>query len=171
MNAGLTRRRFIQGRRAADERAIRPPWSVNGAEFLERCTRCGDCTRACGESIIIVDRSDLPQIDFHLGACTFCGECVKACATGALRRPDTDKTDPPWSLEVRFDDDCLEHQGITCRVCGDGCEQEAISFHPGSERRFAPRLEMGLCNGCGYCRSVCPIDAVTIQAARPSVVS
>jgi ferredoxin-type protein NapF len=148
---------------------IRPPWALPGPRFLDRCTRCGDCARACDQKIIGLDGDGLPEMDFRLGACTFCGRCVTACEPEALLRPASDGTTRPWSLDVRFDDDCLERQGITCRVCGDGCEQEAIRFRPDTTTRSVPCLDDGRCNGCGACRWVCPIDAVTIRP-RPAAV-
>ena len=73
----------------------------------------------------------------------------------------------PWSLDVRFDADCLDRQGITCRVCSERCEQEAIGFRAIRANRWAPRLDEERCSGCGACRWVCPIDAVTIQPRQP----
>jgi len=166
LRKGLTRRRFIRGRNIADAPPIRPPWSLAEQQFLSRCTRCGDCVGACGEKIVVLDNRGLPEINFGLGACTFCGECANACTPGALRRPGPDETTPPWSLDIRFGVGCLERQRITCRVCGEGCEQEAISFRPGASNGTAPRLDHDRCNGCGACLWLCPVNAVTIEPRR-----
>ena len=163
MSTVLSRRMFICKLGADDGPTVRPPWSAKEAQFLKRCTRCGECVSRCTAGIIISDRNDFPQIDFNRGACTFCGDCVKACTPGALHHTDLDPPAAPWSLDLAFTADCLEYQHVTCRVCSDGCEQAAIRFRRDDERRFAPDLDASRCNGCGYCRSVCPVDAISIK--------
>jgi ferredoxin-type protein NapF len=166
LSAGLTRRRFIRGSEAAEAAAVRPPWSLPEPRFRERCTQCGDCVTACDEKILCLDKTGLPEVNFRLGACTFCADCANACEPGALLPPVPEDGREPWSLEIRFEYACLEHQGITCRICGDGCQEEAISFRTNAATPRVPSLDEGRCNGCGYCRWVCPVDAVTIRSRQ-----
>ncbi len=163
MNAGLTRRSFIRGRRSGEQATIRPPWSTTDSRFLARCTRCGDCADACAENIIVLDRQGLPEVNFKRGACTCCGQCAAACTPGALRRPVPGERAVPWALAIRFSADCLDRRGITCRVCAEGCEEEAIDFHPVSGNRWIPNVDDARCSGCGACHWGCPVGAVTIQ--------
>lgn len=61
-----------------------PPWAAAYARFIDLCTRCGDCLRACPGGILVSGAGGFPNVGFGHGACTFCGDCVRACEAGAL---------------------------------------------------------------------------------------
>ena len=54
----LLRGQFLQSLHSENAKiqginAIRLPWSVNEADFTDKCTRCGDCILVCETQIIV----------------------------------------------------------------------------------------------------------------------
>jgi len=163
--AELSRRNFLRGapRQTAPQR---PPWALPEVDFRARCTDCNDCVEACPEGII-VNRANLPEIDFGQGGCTFCGDCVKACEAGAFVVPaDCDNLSNcvPWSLRANFDHRCIAASGTECRICGEQCEVEAIRFKPRVGGPPIPMIDGIKCNGCGACVGPCPTRAIQVSA-------
>ncbi len=72
----------------------RPPRALPEADFLEACTRCGDCVRACEPLALrkagpeMGHLHETPIIVPSENPCTLCNglSCVAACPTGALKR-------------------------------------------------------------------------------------
>ncbi|WP_424928339.1 ferredoxin-type protein NapF [Amaricoccus tamworthensis] len=158
-----SRRSFLRGHFAREtERHMRPPGA--GPDFMDLCTRCGDCVSACPESIIIKTPSDGPRIDFSNGACTFCQECAQACPTGALAESVT----PGWDWRAEVQDNCFSLGGIACRACEDGCGERAIRFRLQTGGRSVPLIDQDACTGCGECAFVCPAGAITFTIPEPA---
>jgi CRP-like cAMP-binding protein/Fe-S-cluster-containing hydrogenase component 2 len=90
---------------------------------LDRCTRCGDCVRACinthddGRSRLYLDG---PRFDRYLvpSACRNClnPACMIGCPVGSIQRGDDGQ------IEIR--DWC-----IGCKLCADQCPYDSIQMH------------------------------------------
>jgi Fe-S-cluster-containing dehydrogenase component/CRP-like cAMP-binding protein len=90
---------------------------------LDRCTRCGDCVRACqnthddGYSRLYLDG---PRFDQYLvpSACRQClnPSCMIGCPVGSIQRGDNGQ------IEIR--DWC-----IGCKLCADQCPYDSIQMH------------------------------------------
>jgi Fe-S-cluster-containing hydrogenase component 2/CRP-like cAMP-binding protein len=90
---------------------------------LDRCTRCGDCVRACinthtdGRSRLYLDG---PRFDRYLvpSACRNClnPACMIGCPVGSIQRGDDGQ------IEIR--DWC-----IGCGLCADQCPYDSIQMH------------------------------------------
>lgn len=159
MTESTSRRNFLRGKFSARKGPLRPPWALTEDDFLNTCTRCGDCVRACPTHIIIDRDAGYPTIDFGEGECTFCGDCVSACTAGALRR----KTDQmPWLARASINKDCLARQGVECRICGDLCAGGIIRFPPLAGGIALPLLDQACCTGCGACVTTCPTRAIAV---------
>ena len=118
----LSRRAFFRGRpRPRVEK--RPPWALAEGAFIDHCTRCNDCIKACPTHILVVGDGGYPTVDFREGECTFCGDCVTACQPKALLRTEDQQA---WPYTASIGEDCLPRQGVECRVCGDFCDARAI---------------------------------------------
>ncbi|MEA2094323.1 MAG: ferredoxin-type protein NapF [Pseudomonadota bacterium] len=163
MGNAINRTQLLRGDFFGRSRPIRPPWSLPENEFVERCTRCGDCISDCPQHILDKGRGGFPQVDFSRGECLFCGECVQTCTPGVLAGWSPQGEGPaPWSVRARIDDRCLALQGVECRSCGDQCDTAAIRFRLVVGGMARPMLEPAACNGCGACYSVCPVQAVEL---------
>jgi ferredoxin-type protein NapF len=155
-----SRRGFLTGRLSAVRRhEQRPPWAIDAAAFEARCTRCGDCVRACPTGIVVAGGGGFPKVDFGRGECTFCGDCAMACTAAVLRR---EAGATPWSLTVTIADTCLAGHGVECRVCGETCDTGAIRFRPQLGGVARPQLEAARCTGCGACYAPCPVSAIAL---------
>ena len=153
-------RRLQPGNKPAE---IRPPWARPEAEFLERCSGCGECETACPEGIIIRGGGGYPVLDFGRGKCTFCTRCVDACTDDAFNRVDGM---PAWLLKASVSEGCLAAAGVVCRVCGESCEEQAISFELLRGGCSAVHIAETACSGCGACISSCPVGAIQIGAYK-----
>lgn len=149
---------LLRGCSASRPAPHRPPWATAERSFIRHCDQCGDCIRACPEQILIRGRGGYPQIDFSRGGCSFCGECARACQAGGLRHAD----EHPWNQKVFIAGSCLLNQGSECRACGERCQTSAIQFRRQAGGNAMPMLEQALCNGCGACISVCPVNAIDV---------
>lgn len=161
------RRRFLLkgDLRAAGEATPRvpdrPPWARRpDADFTARCTRCGDCVRACPQGVLHPGDGGFPEIRFAERGCSLCGDCATACAAGAIdraARPDA------FDWRVQVADTCLNRRGVECRVCGDVCDARALRFvpAPGGVSRLVADTQA--CTGCGDCVGVCPVGAIALR--------
>ncbi|STO54530.1 ferredoxin-type protein role in electron transfer to periplasmic nitrate reductase (NapA) [Canicola haemoglobinophilus] len=138
--------------------AIRPPWSIDVADFLQGCNRCGDCIAICETKILVKGEGDYPEVRFSEGECTFCQKCVEICQQPIFRSVD----ETPWQHKIEMTSACLTQQQVECRSCQDSCEMRAIRFRPQLNTVVQPILDLANCNGCGACIKSCPVSAINI---------
>lgn len=153
------RRAFFRGQ-PRSKCQNRPPWALAENEFIDRCTRCGDCLSACPTAILVAGDGAYPTVNFAAGECTFCAECLTACRPGALHR-NTDEQ-AAWPYKAAIGDNCLPRHGVECRICGDYCQPRAIRFTPRLGGSPLPSLDPESCTGCGACVGPCPAAAIRI---------
>lgn len=142
----------------------RPPRALAEQQFLDACTRCGDCVDACPHDAIELasprfrDAEGTPRIDPSQIPCYMCEDtpCVDAC------EPDALSADVGLSMgdaEIH-EPHCLAHRGEFCTTCSEHCPMPgAIKIRDGK-----PAILSAACTGCGVCFHVCPapINAVRI---------
>ncbi len=158
-----SRRRFF-GSRLPSVAPFRPPWSVPESRFVDACSRCDDCVRACPTGLLRRGDGGFPLTDFSAAACTFCGNCADSCKTGAIA-PDTSGV--PWQFTICIGENCLARQRVECRVCGEICEARAIRFPLVSGGVLRPEVDGAACTGCGACLAPCPVNAIGRVAREP----
>ena len=156
----IDRRQFLRADFRGNQQSVRPPWATAEQDFLNRCTRCGECVRQCPQGIIVQPAHGYPEINFSHGECVFCAQCVKACAPAALLFDQPEQ--PPWALRADIGRGCLASAGIECRVCQEQCPQGAIRFIPKLHTVAQPLLDSSACNGCGACIAPCPTQAINM---------
>ncbi len=142
---------------------MRPPGAVAMSDYVDRCTRCGDCAATCPQAIITSDEDGFPKVDVSARACTFCGACSDACKVGAIVAADS------WDWRVDVDDKCLSVQGVSCRACEDHCDAQAIQFQLMTGGRAQPMISFDTCTGCGACVAPCPANALSMHLPQPPV--
>jgi ferredoxin-type protein NapF len=152
------RRAFFRG--SAVPAAHHVPWAIEAFETV--CNRCGDCINACEEAVLVKGDGGFPTADLRLGACTFCAACVEACRPGALSLG----VSPAWRITPQFGDACLSRHGVTCRSCGDACEQRAIRFTLRVGGCADPVVDQRRCTGCGACTAICPNQSIHMKEER-----
>ena len=169
----LNRRAFLKVKPPkVESNAIRPPWSIEASKFVDICERCDNCIDACPEKILFRGEGGYPEVNFKKGECTFCAECVDACEVKAFQYLKTGeehdicaKPSTAWHLKVQIKENCLSLNAITCRVCGDNCDEQAIRFQLKVGGVSEPLIDQDKCTGCGACLYVCPDNAVAIENA------
>jgi ferredoxin-type protein NapF len=168
MTKDISRRQFLRGDFRDKRVLLRPPWSLAECDFVERCTRCGDCVRVCPQKILQPMDAGFPVVNFSGGECTFCAACVTHCVSGALVRPfaPASELSPPWQIKAVITDDCLAKRGVYCEVCRDQCVPRAVTFRPRVGRIASPSVQTAACTGCGACVGPCPAGAIQIR--RPA---
>ncbi len=156
-----TAHEFVKHRDAAPEAKpkevhrtdwLRPPGAVEEALFLERCTRCGDCVKACPHNSITLSRRDgTPEIYPDQVPCYLCEDfpCVASCGTDALL-PLGAREDVAMGLARVSHRLCTAGQG--CHACVSQCPTNALSLDFAS---FRLTVEEGRCVGCGLCEGTC----------------
>jgi ferredoxin-type protein NapG len=139
-------------RPSAREDWLRPPGAVDEALFTERCTRCGDCLKACPYGSIVPEpHSGLPVVWADQKPCYLCDDfpCIAACATEALL-PVEDRTKVSMGGAVVSYRACTAGQG--CHACVSKCLVTALSMDFDSFRLV---VQADRCVGCGICEYTC----------------
>ena len=146
---------------------LRPPGAVSESMFLDRCTRCGDCIKACPHSAVAVHpRDGFPIIFPDQAPCYLCDDvpCVSACETDALVAVQH-IGDVRMGLAVVSPKTCTAEQG--CNACVSQCPTHALSMDFDALRVIVSDAQ---CVGCGICEYTCKTVndriAITIRPAR-----
>ena len=156
-------------------RWIRPPHALPEAEFLSKCTGCGDCIAACPHDVVFalaagsgLRAETTPALDLLRRGCRMCDDlpCVAACEAGALVLPDQAGEAPPAPPRlalVEIDTDtCLAWLGPECGACAHACPVPgALEWEGGTK----PVVKTDICTGCALCREACIVDPKAIKVS------
>ena len=172
--------------RGADHDAIRPPGSLDEADFAAKCIKCGACIRACPTGVLQPATLEAgfeglwtPILRYDINACTHtCTLCSRVCPTGAIKpitaldRVGKPPDKEPIRLGTAFFDRgrCLPWaMGTPCIVCEEVCptSPKAIWLQDAEVKRsdgstlkvMLPHLDPKRCIGCGICQNRCPVGA------------
>jgi polyferredoxin/Pyruvate/2-oxoacid:ferredoxin oxidoreductase delta subunit len=162
----------------AQARLLRPPGAGSEDEFLRKCVRCGECMKVCLTGALYpaiaqagVEGVFTPVITPRLGYCEYnCTLCGQVCPTAAIPNlPVERKRRAVIGKAVLDKNHCLPYAKKTnCIVCEEHCPipQKAIRSEVVEERDRdgkviqvqKPYIVDELCNGCGICENVCPLE-------------
>lgn len=171
--------RVFPGSRAGvpSGKLIRPPGSLDEADFLARCVRCGECMKVCitnglqpafleGGLEALWTPVLVPSVGYCEYRCTLCG---RVCPTGAIK-PLSPGEKESVRIGTAFIDfgRCLPHAfGIPCLVCQEVCptamkavwfEKGIVTDREGGVRTVKkPYVDPARCVGCGTCEHNCPV--------------
>jgi ferredoxin-type protein NapF len=139
---------------------IRPPYSENGD--FRKCINCeGECAKVCPEKIINIAEDNTPYLSFEKRGCTFCGECAKVCPEKVLELDLEIKPKIDAVVEIEKTK-CVSWHGTLCNSCSDVCLDSAIKF----EGLWKPEIKSEKCTSCGFCLTVCPVNAITANPTK-----
>ncbi|MEI6305868.1 MAG: 4Fe-4S binding protein [Deltaproteobacteria bacterium] len=165
-------------RTGMDSRLIRPPGVRREDEFLEKCVRCGECMKVCLKNALYpasyqagIEGIYTPVVIPRLGYCEYnCTLCGQVCPTGAIPRLEADVKRREVIGKAVFDKNhCLPFEKkIDCIVCEEHCPipdkairsrvVQVIGQDGVSRKVKEPYVVEDICNGCGICENVCPLE-------------
>lgn len=149
---------------AETEHWLRPPGALAERDFLDTCSRCGECVRVCPAQCIKIDYSGAkgkgaPHIDPSEMACVLCSSlaCMNSCPSGALQLvplPEIDMGTAQWNEHL-----CVRSHGEECTACIDHCPVGTTALELIDNRIV---VHEDHCTGCGVCEQNCPTDPKSI---------
>ena len=162
----------------AQERLLRPPGVRDEAEFLAKCVRCGECMKVCLRSALYpaalqagIEGFYTPLMLPRLGYCEYhCTLCGQVCPTGAIPNlPKGEKEREVMGKAVFDKNHCLPFaRKSNCIVCEEHCPipqkairsrvVESVDLSGRKISLMEPYVVEELCNGCGICEHVCPLE-------------
>lgn len=155
----------------SEEVWLRPPGALPEKQFLESCSRCGECVNVCPAEAIKLNPlggKNAPFIDADTKACVACDGlyCMSACPTGALV--------PTPLVQIKMGTAVWRSHQCTrttlqdeCQRCVDVCPIGTAAIDLAGD--YIEVKPLG-CIGCGLCQQDCPTSpraiAVIPKAAR-----
>lgn len=173
------------------DRVIRPPGSINEAEFVKRCIKCGECMRVCLTNVLqpaLIEANFeglwTPILDFGVRYCEYyCTLCTQVCPSGAIKYLDRSKK-IKTVIGLAYIDQarCIPYREVTnCIVCEEHCptSPKAIYFDKVMKKNrsgdikeiMLPKIDYTKCIGCGICEYNCPVSGMkAIYVLPPSKI-
>lgn len=157
---------------------LRPPGVRDEDAFLKKCVRCGECMKVCLKNALYPaawqagwEGLYTPLVIPRLGYCEYnCTLCGQVCPTGAIPNlPAAQKKREVIGKAVFDRNHCLPFaRRMDCIVCEEHCPipDKAIRSRevqvPGLDGVIKtikePYVVEDICNGCGICEQVCPVE-------------
>jgi ferredoxin len=157
---------------------LRPPGVRNEGDFLKKCVRCGECMKVCLKNALYpaayqagLEGIYTPLVIPRLGYCEYnCTLCGQVCPTGAIPRLAVENKRQEVIGKAVFDKNhCLPFaRKIDCIVCEEHCpipekairsrEVQVVGLDGLPKTVKEPYLVEDICNGCGICENVCPLE-------------
>ena len=147
---------------------VRPPNSLPEASFLEACTRCDDCVKACPHFVLRKAGPECgpkmlgtPILVPRENPCQLCDglPCAEACTTGAIMKL-LPGVKPRLGTAVVEASRCYMTKGQPCDYCVKACPEVPKAIR--ADRPGAPAVvDSKACTGCGRCVMICPTEAVS----------
>lgn len=169
---------FVQGQREVTRKTVteeprnplepkrgllRPPGAVEEKRFVELCSKCDECIKACPENTLFRvsasygEAEGTPMFSPKRKPCYLCSElhCISVCDTGALVKPD--KISDLSMGKARLDSSkCIAYEDGECRYCIDFCPLSGVAIIDLGGKPLIKALD---CVGCGLCESNCRLKA------------
>ncbi|GFK92302.1 magnetosome protein Mad9 [Fundidesulfovibrio magnetotacticus] len=129
------------------------------------CVGCGACAKKCPEHAISGERKQQHHIESLF--CTECGTCFSSCPKGAIEDPNGIRP-PAKGKKIKRIAQIEPNICAACKTCLLHCPQEAILYKRGGLLVGAAcRVDPERCLGCGECKKLCIMNAITITDQGP----
>ena len=140
------------------QRVIRPPYFNKELDFENICKTCTEksCLDVCEVDIIEIQEDGTPILNLAQSGCTYCDECAVACEKNVLTLEHKKNINAKFSIGLL---ECMSWNQTMCFSCKDPCLEDAIQFLG----MFRPEIDENLCTSCGFCLTVCPTDAISLE--------
>lgn len=144
----------------AAKKVLRPPGSLQEADFTDVCNRCGRCIKVCPNNALQpmpitegIECFETPYIIPRKANCILCLSCQEVCPTGAiaqvpLKQIKMGRAEIDKQRCIAWEDNKL------CFICGEQCPVLAIE----GDDQHRPTVLLDKCVGCGSCEKACPVD-------------
>lgn len=162
----------------AQATVLRPPGVLDEEAMLKKCVRCGECMKVCLRNALYpailqagAEGLFTPLVIPRLGYCEYnCTLCGQVCPTGAIPDlPLEEKKRQVVGKAVLDKNHCLPFaKGVNCIVCEEHCPIPRKAIRATTEQAIdaagrpfvlrKPYVVDELCNGCGICEHVCPLE-------------
>lgn len=119
---------------------------------LNRCVKCGICSKFCPTGAIHVERKKSFKVD--LNRCIGCRACERLCPRNAIS-VENEMGEIPFHKEIKVDNS----KCVKCLVCISACPIGAIR-----EVEEGIEIDTKSCIFCGRCERVCPVHAIEITS-------
>jgi ferredoxin len=159
-------------------RLLRPPGVRSEDDFVTKCVRCGECMKVCLKNALYpatyqsgLEGIYTPLVIPRLGYCEYnCTLCGQVCPTGAIPKLPVESKRLEVIGKAVFDKNhCLPFaRKIDCIVCEEHCpipekairsrELQVMGLDGRQKKVKEPYVVEELCNGCGICENVCPLE-------------
>lgn len=170
---------FFRFRRPeAQAKVLRPPGVREEADFLKKCVRCGECMKVCVKNALYpavlqagAEAIYTPVVIPRLGYCEYnCTLCGQVCPTAAIPNLEVaEKKRAVIGKAILDKNHCLPFARMSnCIVCEEHCpipqkaiRSELVDVTDPAGRKVQlqrPYVVDELCNGCGICENVCPVE-------------
>lgn len=136
--------------------SLRPPGAVAETTFLDLCTRCDDCVKACPPQAIKKSTKKgmegVPVVLPREEPCVLCNDlpCIDACTTGAL--VSVEREDVSMGVARIDKKRCFAWDGQNCQFCSAKCPFPGEALYLDD---FRPVIREEKCTGCGLCEQAC----------------
>ncbi|MFA7236670.1 MAG: 4Fe-4S binding protein [Phycisphaeraceae bacterium] len=162
---------------AGERKVLRPPGARDEAEFLSRCTRCGECMKVCpthGLQPAVLETGWVgmfaPMLVPRTGYCEYnCHLCSQVCPTEAIAeltlevkkkvRIGIAEIDRERCLPWATNEACIVCEEM-CPVSDKAIRLETVMVEVNGEKveLQRPFVCEESCIGCGICENHCPLE-------------
>ena len=164
---------FVHEPALSPENALHVLDYERASEVIKSATCMGISICYCRHKMLHMNRACTAPLDICM---TFNATAASLVRHGHARRVDAveglDLLQKAYDLNlVQFGENVREKVNFICNCCGCCCEAMIAArrfavMHPVHTTNFIPAINSAVCNGCGKCVNICPVEAMVLVSAN-----